>query len=237
MLKSLILYFLEAKPAHGYEIQKYISLNQIDQWTKIHSGSIYYAFSKLEKDGLIALDSEEEAEGRMRKVYHITNQGRRALRSYLKDELNRQMQDPGADKFLLNPLIGLVDRAESEKILKEHISYLKQKRSTVEGWKIQKVGPHTSRLERLSIMMMISNLDQQIEWHQALLEDLDECNQASIQLRELIRSVNFSTLEHLPKTSENIQQEVDALRKAILSKPENAAENLNRLINLIEKRK
>ncbi len=49
MIKVLILYYLSIKPTHGYEIQKFIQVNHMDEWTKIQSGSIYYAINKLEK--------------------------------------------------------------------------------------------------------------------------------------------------------------------------------------------
>jgi DNA-binding PadR family transcriptional regulator len=53
MIKLLLLYYLSVKPTHGYEIQRFIQENELDKWTKIQSGSIYYALAKLEKEGLI----------------------------------------------------------------------------------------------------------------------------------------------------------------------------------------
>ncbi|MDV9924842.1 PadR family transcriptional regulator, partial [Clostridioides difficile] len=51
MIRTLILYYLNIKPTHGYEIQKFLQVSGADRWTKIQSGSIYYALAKLEKDG------------------------------------------------------------------------------------------------------------------------------------------------------------------------------------------
>lgn len=55
MIQLLILYFLNIKSTHGYEIQRFIQLNYMEEWNSIKSGSIYYAMSQLEKKGYIVL--------------------------------------------------------------------------------------------------------------------------------------------------------------------------------------
>ncbi|WP_235689849.1 PadR family transcriptional regulator [Clostridioides difficile] len=62
MIRTLILYYLNIKPTHGYEIQKFLQVSGADRWTKIQSGSIYYALAKLEKDGGVRVLKEEKQE-------------------------------------------------------------------------------------------------------------------------------------------------------------------------------
>jgi len=79
MIRVIILHYLNIKPTHGYEIQQFISMSGIDQWTKIQSGSIYYALTKLEKEKNIAIQREERTGSRVRKIYAITEQGKNTL--------------------------------------------------------------------------------------------------------------------------------------------------------------
>lgn len=76
MIRSLILYYLNVKPTHGYEIQKFLQIAGVDHWTKIQSGSIYYALAKLERKDCVEILREEKNGGRIRKIYAITQKGR-----------------------------------------------------------------------------------------------------------------------------------------------------------------
>ncbi|WP_259473415.1 PadR family transcriptional regulator [Clostridium estertheticum] len=60
----------------------------MDSWTKIQSGSIYYALNKLEKEGLIVLSEKVGSGAKARKVYSITQNGKRELRELVKQKLN-----------------------------------------------------------------------------------------------------------------------------------------------------
>ena len=86
MIRGIILYYLNIKPTHGYEIQQYISMSGMEQWTKIQSGSIYYALTKLEKEKNIAVIREEHTGARVRKIYEITEQGRHTLMAEMRHE-------------------------------------------------------------------------------------------------------------------------------------------------------
>jgi len=68
------------EPRHGYGIMLHVE-NLTQGRMRIGAGTIYSSISKLEKDGLIVLHTEEER----RKVYKITNIGF----TVLKEEVNR----------------------------------------------------------------------------------------------------------------------------------------------------
>ena len=76
MIRGIILYYLNIKPTHGYEIQQFINFSGIDQWVNIQSGSIYYALTKLEKEKNISILREERIGSRLRKIYQITEKGK-----------------------------------------------------------------------------------------------------------------------------------------------------------------
>lgn len=191
MIKVLILYYLSIKATHGYEIQKFIQINHMDSWTKIQSGSIYYALAKLEKEGLISLSHTVNIGAKVRKVYEITKEGRMQLKILVKEELKNPISEVGSDKFIVYPLLTVSDEAEITREVNNHIKELEKKKQNVEAWQNIKVNAHTLEVEKISFEMMISNIDYQIKWHEALLAQLAPCMEASKQITALIQSFDF----------------------------------------------
>lgn len=234
MIKTLILYYLSLKPTHGYEIQKFIQVNHMDSWTKIQSGSIYYALAKLEKEGLIKLHQEENVGGKLRKVYEITTQGRNALVEGIKNELNRDLYDIGSDKFIIYPILYGIGKEEIIRQIKKHIEKLKRQKVEQEKWQKRKIDKNSLKVEAICFEMMISSLTYQIKWHEALLEELDKCKIYSEKVAELIQTVDFSTIDELPNLkSITTDDEVERLKQEILSNPTEAASKLEQLIALL----
>ena len=67
------------EPSHGYQI-----VRSVEELTggeiRLSPGTMYGTLSKMEKDGLIALDREEEK----RKIYRITSLGKEILSLEMK---------------------------------------------------------------------------------------------------------------------------------------------------------
>ena len=78
------------EPSHGYQI-----VRSVEELTggenRLSPGTMYGTLSKMEKDGLIALDREEEK----RKIYRITSLGKEILSLEMKriDRLYRNMTE------------------------------------------------------------------------------------------------------------------------------------------------
>jgi len=74
----LILTALADGSQHGYgiiaEVQE-ISGGRV----RLRAGTLYTALDRLRADGLIEVDREEIAEGRLRRYYRLTSQGTRRL--------------------------------------------------------------------------------------------------------------------------------------------------------------
>lgn len=195
MIRTLILNFLSIKPTHGYEIQKFIQLNHLDQWTKIQSGSIYHALAKLEAEGaIICIRTENEGE-RSRKIYQITDIGQKILRDELLRELSLPINDTGADKYLLYPLLGKLDSPSAIRVIENHIAWLEERWKYLEHWRVVKRSMGSSRLEALSFAMMLDGVAAQIQWHKVLLEELESCQAMGAEVESLIRSIAFSSLD------------------------------------------
>jgi DNA-binding PadR family transcriptional regulator len=81
---TLILSVLNSGSAHGYEIVRRINelSNGIFEWQE---GTIYPALHKLEAKELIQGKWVEASNGKMRRVYSLTNDGKRALIAEAKE--------------------------------------------------------------------------------------------------------------------------------------------------------
>ena len=232
MIKVLILYYLSIKATHGYEIQKFIQVNDMDSWTKIQSGSIYYALNKLEKEGLIVLAEEAGTGPKGRKIYAITEKGRNELKELVKEELNTQISEVGSDKFIIFPLLNTLDKDMIANEVKKHIQKLKDQKSHIEKWQKIKVNDQSIRVEKISFEMMLSNLEYQIKWHYALLDEIDDCIAASKEISKLISMFDFSNAENLEI---NDGDDINNLKYQILNNPDTAPEKLEQLIKMLKK--
>ena len=82
-LPLLILKTLEREPAHGYKISKHIrehSKGVLD----FKEGTLYPALHQLEHQGLIT-SAEEIQNGRTRRRYRLTKNGKKALLDELEE--------------------------------------------------------------------------------------------------------------------------------------------------------
>jgi PadR family transcriptional regulator PadR len=84
-LDVLILQLIESKATWGYDI---IKKTEANYKVKLRHGALYPMLNILEKKGYITSRKELER-GRQRKIYEITSEGRKLLKSYydfLKDQ-------------------------------------------------------------------------------------------------------------------------------------------------------
>ncbi len=86
-----ILYTLLEKDSYGYEISRTIRLQSQDTYS-IKETTLYSAFNRLEKNGLIESYYGEETLGKRRTYYTITKSGRTYYQSKCKEwQLTQQL--------------------------------------------------------------------------------------------------------------------------------------------------
>ena len=188
MVKGLILYYLNIKPTHGSEIQKFIQVSGMDQWTKVQSGSIYYALTKLEKEKFIQVLREERTGSRVRKIYEITELGRKELEKEMRAELMTPIIETGSLKYIVYPMISVLTMQETKQVIEKHICDLREKKNYWESWRDVKAGTTTSKLTKLSFDMTIHALEDQIIWHQELLSCLENYRNESEDMVKTIKA-------------------------------------------------
>ena len=83
----MVLGLLNSKPMSGYEIQQILTKSQSDSWAGILPGSIYHALKKMEKEGLVEIDSIEKTGNRSKAIYKITTDGEKEFDTLLVQSL------------------------------------------------------------------------------------------------------------------------------------------------------
>lgn len=74
----LILTALAAQPLHGYGIVRSVAELSEGEVT-LRPGTLYGALDRLDQQGLIAVDREENVDGRLRRYYRLSDDGAAAL--------------------------------------------------------------------------------------------------------------------------------------------------------------
>ncbi|MDW2798472.1 PadR family transcriptional regulator [Clostridium boliviensis] len=194
MVQLFILFFFSIKPTHGYEIQRFISLNRMSEWNNIKSGSIYYAIKKLEKDGYIhMIDKPEEGE-KKKQIYEITERGRDILKSMAYNEMGKPLQGATSEKFLLYPIIAGLQKEEIIQCVEKHISDLEKQKFRINDWRKEKEQESCS-MEVITLDYMLTTVDSQIIWHKMMLENLDNIIQDTNKIVKLIKETDFMKYE------------------------------------------
>src|SRR4051812_40872999 len=84
MYEFLVLATLARRPMHGYLIAKVLG-DILGPFRRLQWGALYPLLGRLERDGLVVACESVGTDGRSRKVYTITDAGRRRLHRALMD--------------------------------------------------------------------------------------------------------------------------------------------------------
>lgn len=239
MIRALILYYLSIKPTHGYEIQKFIQLSGTDQWMKIQSGSIYYALTKLEKEKCIDVLREERTGSRVRKIYKITEHGMKEMHKEIMSVLQTPIAGTGSPKFIIEPMLSLLDESELKVAIQNHIKELEEKREYWKRWSDIKAGKDATKLVQLSFSMTINALEDQILWHKELLDNLELYLNEGDAMKNFILQFDVDSAETEVEVSE-VDQKISYLNKIkdiIKDNPSKALDNLDLIVEELQRQK
>jgi DNA-binding PadR family transcriptional regulator len=127
MLKFALLGLLAQNPMHGYDLKNALEQALGGHW-EINFGQIYTTLARMERDRLVEL-AAEDSDGRGKKTYRITADGRRELTTWLGQpvEKPRQLRDEFFIKLIVGRLAG--ESNPSKAIDRQRQAYLQQMRS------------------------------------------------------------------------------------------------------------
>ena len=86
--EAAVLGLLCENPLYGYTIEKIIDERGMRHWTDIGFSSIYYVLKRLESRNLISSSCEQQEDKPSRKVYTITDEGKRHMREKVRSLLS-----------------------------------------------------------------------------------------------------------------------------------------------------
>jgi len=126
----------------GYDLKKAIASSTANFWSESY-GNIYPALKKLLAEGAIREESDKgPASGRQKQLYSITDEGRRALRQWLRQPVAPRSED---NELLLKLFFGAMMPARDSQALvaahRDHHRMLLEKFAAIE--KIIAAGPTT----------------------------------------------------------------------------------------------
>ncbi len=126
MLKFALLGLLTRDPKHGYDLKNELEQALGGHW-EINFGQIYTTLARLERDKLVQVVAEDQ-DGRGKKTYQITSEGRKDLNTWFKEpvEKPRQLRDEFFIKLVIGRLAGEPDPARI--IDRQRQAYLTQLR-------------------------------------------------------------------------------------------------------------
>lgn len=191
MVQLLILYYLSIKQTHGYEIQKFIQMNQMNEWNNIRSGSIYYAINKLESSGLIAIVNKSNAGEKAKCIYEITEKGRLQLHKMALKEIVKPLGSITSEKFLIYPILANLSKNEIIETITEHLKQLLSEKATIIEWEHEKQNTAIS-VEKATLRMMKDTISLQIKWHMTLLDNIDETISVVNKIHHMIETTDYS---------------------------------------------
>lgn len=127
------------EPLHGYQIKKRLEEWEVAEYAPISYGSIYYNLEKMEQEGLVKGKTIKNSKRPERKLYVITEKGRKKLLRLLKKnyfEIKR-IYDPFDIALSFMPLLQKEEvlRALEKRIdlCEEHIKCLKKEKEELKG--------------------------------------------------------------------------------------------------------
>ncbi len=114
-----MLALLERGPAHGYELKRSHDELFGDVAPPVNVGQIYVTLGRLERDGLVVHHTEAGGDRPDRKVYEVTDVGRKTLRDWLAETSDLPV---GKSDVILKLVAGLIFDGRVAPAVVEHRS-------------------------------------------------------------------------------------------------------------------
>lgn len=183
----MVLGLVLEKPMHGYEINQTINSEEMQSWLNIGRTSVYYALTRLKKQGLIAEVVERQHNKPDRSVYRITETGRTRFFESLTQTLAEREQvflEYNIGLFFINKL----KKAKALAVLEERREFLSCWREQLkqQSKAVQASAKYPATLKAV-LDHTISFAEQEVGW---LDEFLDEVDGVSSQADTSVMSIS-----------------------------------------------
>lgn len=154
-----VLGFLIRKPMHGYQIAEYFEKRGIEFWIKIKLPSVYKALGRLEEKGHITGEVEVDENNRARKVYSITESGRKYFHELL-DEIFfcEKFTSPFDFWNAFRFIDGNVSKEYFIKLIKHRIQVMKEHHEKMKGKRLASEDQFTENKIPFYLTMLMKHM-------------------------------------------------------------------------------
>jgi DNA-binding PadR family transcriptional regulator len=104
-VQNALLALLSQRPRHGYELRDLFEAALGGHW-ELNSGQIYSSLDRLARDGLVVEESIEKGGGPDKRLWTLTDEGKKELASWFESPVPRDYRL--RDEFYLKLMIALV---------------------------------------------------------------------------------------------------------------------------------
>jgi DNA-binding PadR family transcriptional regulator len=108
--EALILSYVKRGIGYGYNILSHVKESRSDEWVNFSRAGLYKTLDRLEKSGFLKKTVERNGSWPLRKVYHITKVGEKALEEFLNKDFDFDFQTKyELDAYLVAAVAGSPD--------------------------------------------------------------------------------------------------------------------------------
>jgi PadR family transcriptional regulator, regulatory protein AphA len=187
-LKHALLGFINYGPMTGYELKKFFDTSVAHFWNAELS-QIYPALKSMESEGLVEMKVEVQEDRPNRKVYSITEQGRRELLDWLAQPSEReQVREPILIKVFFgssmrkDDLLDVLRKAADEGRLQ--LTYLEYAHQFVDKF-VESLGLQSEVLFwQLTIDCGLKVHKAELEWAEEAIHKLEGADDSLFECRE-----------------------------------------------------
>lgn len=182
-LSNAILGLLNYMPMTGYNLKKIFDKSVSHVWSASLS-QIYRELSALEKKGYVSSNIERQEGKPDKKVYTITEEGRKAFQNWLTD-FPENLSFPKRDEFMLRIFFG--SKIETAQLINEFKRFISQKKEYLKllmhieetfGTYSSQIPISSPKKEEIfwhfTIKLGIMTLETTIEWAEECVKELED---------------------------------------------------------------
>lgn len=169
--ESALLGLLSEQPMYPYQIEQEVKYRDMRFWTELSMSSIYKLLLKLEKAGFVERTDEISPENRLRKLYSVSDAGRKAL----QDKLVKLLSEPEHIRWQVDIATYNCDLLPAETVRASLNEYRKALEVKIKGYDdlhkfLQDSGCPSHRMSVATRPVYL--LNGEIEWIDALLAQI-----------------------------------------------------------------
>ncbi|MDQ7784567.1 MAG: PadR family transcriptional regulator [Desulfomonilaceae bacterium] len=160
-----VLAVLNMAPAHGYDVWRYLDENLGGIWN-LGRSQVYALLSQMERDGLLRHERVEQSTFPTRKVFHLTDEGRRVLEGWISSPVHHlrdfRLEFPAKLHFARTHIPEL-----ASKLIRQQVRTCRNQKDRLEAARAR----CKTEIERNVLAYRINIVDATVRWLEGLADE------------------------------------------------------------------